>query len=154
MSGTTSDPSDPRINVPKGPGEQNEVYLVLSEEDRAKGFVRPYRDTYVHRGERPKYPVRDLTSEELERFQRFGYVKFEEYPEGSPETQGGVVTGKYWTAARLESGCGQSTTMRRDIAETYARDPAFYGATWCVRCCKHLPVAEFVWQGTDDTVGS
>jgi len=31
----------------KEDGQQKE-YIVLSEEERAKGFVRPYRDTYVH----------------------------------------------------------------------------------------------------------
>jgi hypothetical protein len=35
-----TDPADPRL----GYG----FYLVLSEEERAKGFVRPYRDTYRH----------------------------------------------------------------------------------------------------------
>lgn len=51
MMGITTDPNDPRI--PRGPHDetpvpQAEVYLVLSEEERAKGFVRPYRDSYVH----------------------------------------------------------------------------------------------------------
>lgn len=41
----TTDPTDPRLN--KGEG-QHEVYLVLSEEERAKGFVRPLRRSYVH----------------------------------------------------------------------------------------------------------
>jgi hypothetical protein len=27
---------------------QQKGYVVLSEEDRAKGFVRPYRDSYIH----------------------------------------------------------------------------------------------------------
>lgn len=49
--------------------------------------------------------------------------------------------------------CGVATTMHQDIAETYARRPEFYGATYCVACRKHLPVAEFKWDdGT--TVGS
>ena len=49
---TTSDPNDPRLG--HGPDEQpvpmNDVYLVLSEEERAKGFVRPLRRSYRHRG--------------------------------------------------------------------------------------------------------
>jgi hypothetical protein len=48
---TTTDPTDPRLvhgNDSK-PVAQAPVYLVLSEEERAKGFVRPYRDAYRHR---------------------------------------------------------------------------------------------------------
>lgn len=53
----------------------------------------------------------------------------------------------------VHNTCGVATTMNRDIAETYARAPEFYGATYCVGCHKHLPVGEFVWEdGT--TVGS
>lgn len=49
--------------------------------------------------------------------------------------------------------CGGETTMHRVIAEAYARQPKFYGSTYCVTCCKHLPVGEFNWRdGT--TVGS
>lgn len=44
----TDDPKHPDINVP-GPDGQNKAYLVLSEEERAKGFVRPYRSKYVHK---------------------------------------------------------------------------------------------------------
>jgi hypothetical protein len=46
----TDDPNDPRLThgADTQPGPQNEVYLVLSEEDRAKGFVRPLRRAYVH----------------------------------------------------------------------------------------------------------
>lgn len=47
----TSDPADPRLGhgVDTTPVPQNDVYLVLSEEDRAKGYVRPLRRSYVHR---------------------------------------------------------------------------------------------------------
>src|SRR4051794_32911582 len=48
--GVTSDPSDPRLT--RGPDEtprpQAEVYLVLSEGERARGFVRPVRTSYRH----------------------------------------------------------------------------------------------------------
>lgn len=43
------------------------------------------------------------------------------------------------------------------LAETYARDPEFYGSTMCVACGVHYPVGakgEFVWQGTDERVGT
>ena len=43
----TDDPFHPGINQP-GPDGQDEAYLVLSEEERRKGFVRPYRDCYTH----------------------------------------------------------------------------------------------------------
>lgn len=45
--------------------------------------------------------------------------------------------------------CGAETRMARGIAETYAADPKFYGATYCVSCKNHFPVGEageFVWE--------
>lgn len=92
----TTDPNHPGINKPLGPGEQNEAYIVLSEEERAKGFIRPVRGSYLHAG-------------------------------------------------KSQSGCGTVTTMPAAIAETYARDPSYYGSTWCCACKKHLPVSEFRW---------
>lgn len=53
-----------------------------------------------------------------------------------------------------DAPCGTVTTMAAEIAETYARNPRFYGATYCVRCARHLAVAEFVWDGTAEQVGS
>jgi len=136
---------------------QHKSYIVLCEEERAKGFVRPYRDRYQHVGPpAPKYPLRDLTREEHERYGRFQYVKYEAYPEGSPEAAGSV-TGSFWTQARLDAvgkGCGAVTTMGRKLSETYARDPHFYGVTFCVGCNRHLPVAEFVWTADGQRVGS
>ncbi len=98
----TTDPNDPKLTRytgPEKPGPQADVYLVLSEEERAKGFVRPVRRTYVH------------------------------------------------------DKCGVATTMGSALAETYARDPKFYGATYCVGCSAHFPVAEFKWDD-GNTVGS
>lgn len=77
-----------------GPDGQQAQYLVLSEEERARGFVRPVRRTYRH-------------------------LK-----------------------------CGTTTTMGLAIAETYARNPAFYTGTFCSECRTHFPVGEageFVW---------
>lgn len=51
-------------------------------------------------------------------------------------------------------GCGTATTMSQAIAETYARDPKFYGSTYCVGCQMHLPVSEFTWSGAEELVGS
>lgn len=50
--------------------------------------------------------------------------------------------------------CGVATTMGQAIAETYARRPGFYGATWCMGCSKHLPVWEFRWADDGQVVGS
>lgn len=105
MTRLTDDPNDPRLGhgVDTEETDQHEVYLVLSEEERAKGFVRPYRDSYVH------------------------------------------------------LACGTVTVMGQALSETYARDPHFYGATYCVHCRKHLPVGpngEFVWSGTNEKVGA
>lgn len=87
---------DPQSGMQKG-------YVVLSEDERTKGFVRPVRRSYQH-------------------------LK-----------------------------CGSVTTMARSIAETYARDPAFYSGTFCTTCRGHFPVGsdgEFVWDGTEEKVGT
>lgn len=80
-------------------GQHND-YWVLPAKERAKGYVRPYRDAYVH----PK--------------------------------------------------CGVVTRMSKPLAETYARDPKFYGATFCAGCRMHMPVAEFLWDADRQQVGS
>jgi hypothetical protein len=107
----TTDPKDPRLHrgIDRQVTNQHEVYLVLSVEERAKGYVRPVRRSYRH--------------------------------------SGGA------------SACRTVTTMSAPLAETYARDPSFYGATYCCGCQKHLPVGDFTWMakgGTDttDIVGS
>ena len=77
------------------PNGQQQGYVVLSEDERKRGFVRPVRRTYVHQK------------------------------------------------------CGVATTMGLALAETYARDPAFYSGTFCVGCGTHFPVGEngeFVWD--------
>jgi len=100
---TTEDPNDPGLKNIKSNGQQ-ENYMVLSEEERAKGFVRPYRDTYKH------------------------------------------------------LSCGAITTMGSAISETYARDPKYYGATFCVRCKDHFPLRDangyaFEWVTDGKPVG-
>lgn len=79
---------------------QHKAYIVLCDEERRKGFVRPFRDAYKH-------------------------------------TQ-----------------CGTVTTMGRALSETYARDPSFYGSTFCVRCNAHYPVGHFTWTADGAVVGS
>lgn len=78
-----------------GPDGQQRDYIVLSDAERAKGFVRPVRRSYVH------------------------------------ET------------------CGGATTMGLEIAETYARQPDYYGSTFCVHCGAHFLIGihgQFVWD--------
>jgi len=41
--------------------------------------------------------------------------------------------------------CGETTTMRRDIAESVARDPHQYSKTFCVNCGEYVPVSEVSW---------
>lgn len=99
----TSDPNDPRLTrgPDNSPRPQAEVYLILSEEERAKGFIRPVRRKYIHKT------------------------------------------------------CQTETSMGLAIAETYARDPKFYGSTYCVHCAMHRPVGEFHWSDhPDQLVGS
>jgi len=145
----TTDPDDPRLGhgADTGPGPQNEAYLVLSEAERTKGFVRPLRLSYRHLGTPgPRHPLRDLTDREQERYAGNGYVRYEEYPPGESP-----ALGRFWTQAQLDAigkGCGSVTTMDRAIAETYSRSPSFYGATYCCACRRHLPVGkqgEFTW---------
>lgn len=97
----TTDPNDKELGygVDKEPIDQHKKYLVLSEEERAKGFVRPVRRTYVH------------------------------------------------------DKCKVATSMGVALAETYAREPKFYGSTYCISCRMHLPVAEFKWDD-GEVVGS
>lgn len=96
---------------------QQKGYVVLSEAERAKGFVRPLRRAYVHVG---IDPVMD----------------------GSVLIKPGA------------NGCGTNTKMGMVIAETYARDPKFYSATFCCGCREHRTLSEFVWEGTEEIVGS
>lgn len=126
---------------------QHPSYWILSESERAKGFVRPVRQSYKHVGRPgPKYQLRDLTPEEIADHAGSGYVKYEEYPASESP-----LVGRYWSQSdldRIGKGCGTVTVMGLAIAETYAREPGFYGATMCVGCRKHLPVGadgEFVW---------
>lgn len=126
-------------------------YWVLPEEDRKKGWVRPFRNTYLHVGIRPVYATRDLSIKEHQDYDQFGYVAYEPYPR-NPDKGGSL--GKYWTAKDLKSGCQGKTSMGRALAETYARDPKYYGSTFCCHCRTHHKVEEFVWVGTDERVGS
>lgn len=148
-------PEDDSHIQDRGDGQQK-GYIVLSDAERAKGFVRPVRDSYVHVGPPKPVGLRDLTPEELQRYGGFGYAKFEPNPD-YPATSS--ITGTFWTQERLDRVglCGTRTIMGRALAETYARDPSFYGGTFCCGCGAHFPVGargEFVWDGTDERVGT
>lgn len=100
----TIDRNDPGLRTIRPDGQQ-ESYLVLSDEERAKGFVRPVRTRYRH------------------------------------------------------LACGSVTTMGTAIAETYARDPKFYGGTFCCNCGKHFALGPpwepaFLWHPDGEPVGS
>ena len=115
----TTDRNDPRLHNVQ-PNGQQEAYLVLSEEERAKGFVRPLRRSYKHLGPPIAY-------------------------EG--------VDGQTYEAGH-HGGCGAVTSMGDALCETYARNPKFYGVTFCTGCGTHLPVHEFVWVEDGTEVGS
>ena len=82
---------------------QHKNYIVLTEEERKKGFVRPVRRSYKHVGVRPQYPLRDLTEKEVSSHKGCDYVKYETYPEGSN------ALGRHWTQKQLDSGCGATS---------------------------------------------
>ena len=166
--GLTTDPNDPCLKAGRKEEGQNTCYLVLSEEERAKGFVRPYRDAYVHKGRKVEREGIIQTLEEgveglSDNGKSFytkekGYAAYLKYPEiKSP------LTGKFLTNAEYEAfknsedfvgGCGALTTMGRALSETYARNPKFYGSTFCIQCNTHLRVDEFVWDADGEIVGS
>jgi hypothetical protein len=132
----TTDRNDPDLGVTRSDG-QNKKYLVLSQEELAKGYVKPYRSAYIHDAvDAPKGPLRDLTAEEHERYDQYLYIKYEEGAE------------RYWTQERLDRSkrkCGVVTTMGLQLSATYARDPKFYNATYCCGCGTHYPLNEFHW---------
>ena len=90
-------PADRSHTADRGDGQQR-GYVVLTEAERKKGFVRPVRDTYRHAGVRPKYPTRELTADEKKQTEGCDYVLFEEYPKDRP----GAI-GCYWTKERLNT---------------------------------------------------
>ena len=148
----TTDPNDPKLGrgIDNNATPQHNVYLVLSEEEIAKGFVRPVRTSYVHTGIQPDLTgMIDLTEEEKIRYADEDYIGF--IPSGNKDSS---ILGRFITKSNIRKGCGTLTTMNQTIAETYARDPKFYSSTYCCGCQKHLPVKEFTWDGTNEKVGS
>ena len=150
-------PIDPKGEGAPGPINpetgQHTQYWVLCEEERAKGFIRPFRDTYVHKGIRIKGKVRLLTDDEKTKYAD-DFVAFDVYPE-SERGIGRLLVQKEYDSVKngYYGGCGVATKMGQALSETYARDPKFYGATFCCGCGKHFPVSEFVWDD-GEVVGS
>ena len=160
----TTNKTHPDLNTPKGEGQQNKAYLVLSEEEIAQGFVKPVRNRYVHVGSNQnvnwKNIHRILDEDEKKEYSDKGYVAVMtvimnddgSFKGGTYVTQEELDA---WKNHKLIGGCGTKTLIAREIAETYARDPHFYGSTWCMGCGKHLPVNEFIWDdGSEELVGS
>lgn len=148
----TTDRNDPRLVEGQREQGTNDTYLVMSPEERGKGFVRPVRGTYVHIGKQISGEPVMLANSEREDFVEEGWVAF--IPNPDKESS---VSGTYVTQFELDTrkgdmygGCGVATTMSQPLSETYAARPTFYGATFCVGCNKHLPVGEFRWD--DGTV--
>ena len=73
---------------------QHKSYWVLPEEERAKGFVRPLRRSYIHVGlAGPQFPLIELTEEQRKHHAASGYTHFEPYPEGFRDS----LAGRLWT---------------------------------------------------------
>lgn len=131
---------------------QYKDYIVLCPDERAKGFVRPYRDAYIHVGRINicgKRHVSDCDGHLMACVMEFGHAGECTHWHDVSESEAVIAE----TQHRL-GGCGVETKMGQALSETYARDPMFYGATFCVGCNKHLPVGEFVWTADGETVGS
>lgn len=54
----------------------------------------------------------------------------------------------------VHDACGTQTKMGLALCETYAREPKFYGSTYCVGCQTHFPVSQFKWDEDGEVVGS
>jgi len=52
----------------------------------------------------------------------------------------------------IHEDCGTATTMTGDLPESVARDPTYYGKTFCAGCGKHVPVEEVEWKDGEDWV--
>jgi hypothetical protein len=143
-------------SVTRPDGQKADHWVMCPTEIIQAGFKRPIRLKYRHVGlAGPKYPLSDLTPEQKRLWgDDCGVIKFEAYPAGSHGN------GRVWLQAdldRIDKGCGTVTSMPRPIAETYAANPGYYGSTFCCGCGKYLPVGakgEFVWDGTNDRVGT
>jgi hypothetical protein len=138
---------------------RDEAQAVLR--DREKGLVRLREQ--VERVKRANAPPVDRTQRQLsgggevtsdhrelkDNGQQKGYVVLTEAERAKGFTR------PYRDAYRHQK-CGAITTMSRDIAATYARDPFFYSGTFCTTCRGHFPVGEdgeFTWYEMNGSEG-
>lgn len=134
---------NPKTGMQKG-------YVVLSADERAKGFVRPVRRTYIHTGRSICGKNRPTKHGKLGG--QIDVCGFE--PGHAGECFQTFFTMDQPAAAEAEQshrrgGCGVATTMGMALAETYARDPKFYSGTFCCNCGSHFDVGEqgeFEWE--------
>lgn len=79
----------------------------------------------------------------------------EQYEDGQYENYPTVDEGEFKQEVRtryVHEECGETTGMRQDLAESVARNPGFYGKTYCSGCQKHVPVEEIRWKDGEDWV--
>lgn len=150
---TDGSPVSPDHRELKPNGQQRD-YVVLSEEERAKGFVRPVRQEYQHVGQAVcgKYGPNDEKT-----MGGMVYICIREPGhEGDCQHFRGLPQPEAEAAHRNQRlpGCDAITKMALSIAETYARDPKFYSGTYCIGCRVHLPLNQFVWKDTNEVVGT
>lgn len=138
---------------------QHKDYIVLCPDERAKGFIRPYRDKYIHAGRLVKRHKDGrlygrLISRKEEGFpfdaSRKEDVAYVDYHGMDVSAHGRYIEKQEFDAIISRKthfgGCGALTRMGKELSETWARDLKFYSHTFCFSCNKHLPVQEFVWE--------
>lgn len=152
----TTNPNDPCLITGQKETGQNSCYLVLTEDEIAKGYTRPYRTSYIHKGREIKGNLRDLTDNEKVTFSPYGYVAFIENTDPTRPEVGTYLDERMLKTKQGDfyGGCGAVTTMTSKICETYARDPFFYGSTYCTGCGVHYYVGEFRWVEDNMIVGT
>lgn len=146
----TTDANDPELGRGEDnqPGPQNKKYLVLSEAELAKGYVRPVRTSYVHTGRLICGKVQSPDEYGLPADAVAYVCSMEKNHEGDCRIFSPVNKREL---RRLETtgflgGCDTTTTMHTTLAETYAANPKFYSATYCCQCMMHINVNEFQWK--------
>lgn len=153
--GVAAAPGEPDTTLM--PNGQQKGYVVLSADERAKGFVRQVRRSYIHVG-RKICGKRSPASGEYPGIAAWLCSGVPGHDGRCPGYRGVTVAElKRFETSGFLGGCGTSTSMGRELAETYARKPDFYGGTFCSQCSEHFPVGEhgqFVWEGTEERVGT
>lgn len=70
-------------------------------------------------------------------------------PDGQHERHPLNTEGEFIAPVRnvyTHNTCGVATKIGSGIAETYAKNPRFYGRTFCVGCRDYFPIDEFKWD--------